>query len=94
MHISAKYEGKAPAAYTAVYKAVERMAVGEDIRIDGMDIEGRSVDTKTVKDLVRAVQCDLGYDFIIGEKHDMHFDTIGWVEFTTTTHYLLITRGA
>ena len=77
MHIKAKYEGKAPAAYAAVYDAVKVMAVGEHIRIDGMSINSRDVDTKTVRDLVRAVQYDLGYEFIIGEKHDVVFKTTG-----------------
>ena len=59
------------------------MAVGEHIR---------DVDTKTVRDLVRAVKYDLGYEFIIGEKHDVVFETTGWIQVATTTYYLIVTR--
>lgn len=92
MHISAKYEDGKPAAYTAVYDAVKGMAEGEELRVDGMDVEGRTVGTKIFQSLVHAVEYDLGYVFSTNIRYEYRHNESGWSKTETKSYYIIITR--
>lgn len=90
MFIRADYTKK-EACYTAVFRAIEHMEIGDTITIDGMMCEDRVVHLDVVKALIHTAGEELGRTFATSIEDQTTETDDGWTKSVVTERKLNVT---